>query len=213
MTYTSQKNGYEDQRNGLAAFMDEPLYKALSSLIRQIYTDVDGRRVRTAVLTSTDSKSGVSYLSSCMSTLVAEELGTTVLADGQIIERLALKGQLPRRSDCTQVNNSQLWVLGATEANRLPCNEKGWSLPLGSIIEALVRDFDYVVVDAPALSASPTAEALSPYVDGAILVAVHNDTAVRDLAAARIKLTSRGGQVLGAIYSTAPGKSGPGETQ
>jgi Mrp family chromosome partitioning ATPase len=145
-----------------------------------------------------------------MSTLVAQDLGPTVLVDGQVIERLAQKGQLPRRSNCAQISNSRLWVLGAAEANRILPSKESQPLLLSSVIEALVSEFNYVIVDAPALSASSTAESLSPYVDGTILVAIPNSTEIQDLTAARIKLTSRGGHVLGAIYNTSSGASGPG---
>jgi Mrp family chromosome partitioning ATPase len=213
LTYTSQRNGHEDHRAGVAAFMDESLYDALSSLIRQVFSPSEDGQLRTVILTATGRRSGVSYLASCMATLVAEELGTTILVDGQTIGRMAQKGQLPRRSDCAQISNSGLWVLGATEAGQMAFSDRGRSLLLGSIIEALVREFEYVIIDAPALAASPAAESLSPYVDGTILVVIPNSTEIQDLAAARVKLTSRGGHVIGAIYNTSSGKSSAGGPQ
>ena len=182
--------------------MEESLYDALSSLVRQVYTNTEAGQVRTVLVTATDPSDGVSYLSTCMSTLIAENLGHTVIVEGQLIERLAQKGLLPRRSDCTQISNGRLWVLGTEEVSRIPLSVEPRPIPIGAVIEALSREFDYVVVDTPALSESQAAEVIAPYVDGAILVATHNTTELQDLAEARVKLTARGGNVLGAIYNT-----------
>lgn len=205
-----QTNSHEGHRAGFAAYMDEPLFDALSSLIRQVYSTSGENQVRSVILTATDKCSGVSYLSSCMATLIAEEFGATILVDGPLIERLAQKGRIPRRSDCKQINNSHLWVLSATEASGMACSEKSRSIPVGAVIEALIREFEYIVIDAPALSVADTAESLSPYVDGSILVAMPNRTEIQDLAEARTRLTARGGHILGAIYNTSSGQSGAG---
>lgn len=201
-------NGYEERRGGIAAFMNAPLYDALSTLIRQLYSRSTMPAARTLILTSPHSRSGVSYLSSCTATLVAEEFGSTILVDGRVIEEFAKAGRLPTRADCSSIKNTRLWVLGSSESARTVSNELSHPLLLGAVVEALVREFDFVIIDAPAMSQSAVAESLSPYVDGSILVVVPNITEIRDIVDARVKLTARGGHVFGAIYNSS--HEGPG---
>jgi hypothetical protein len=145
-----------------------------------------------------------------MSTLVAEVFGTSVLADGQVIADLARKGTLPTRTDCAPIRHSRLWVLGTAEAAKMSAHTREKEVPVRSILDSLLHDFEYLVVDAPALSISKAAEALSSEVDGIILVVVPHETDIDDISAARVKLTSHGGHVLGAIYNTSLDTSGTG---
>jgi Mrp family chromosome partitioning ATPase len=193
-----------------AASMPPGLYGALSTLAQRVYATDGDRTVRTVMVTAARPQSGVSYISSCLSTLVAEVFGKCVLVDGQVVADLARKGQLPSRSDCTSIKHSRLWVLGTAEGAEISAQARGKKAPVRAILDSLLGDFEYVVVDTPALSESKAAEALSPEVDGVILVVVPNETDIEDISTARIKLTSRGGHLLGAIYNTSldPSESG-----
>lgn len=202
MNYAPAIDCNEEQRAGVAAYMPPALYGALSTLAQRVYASGEDRPVRTVMVTATQPRSGVSYISSCLSTLVAEVYGTSVLVHGQVIADLARKGLAPMRADCTPIRHSRLWVLGTAEGAKMAACTREKKVDVRSVLDALLRDFVYVVVDAPALSVSKAAEVLSPEVDGIILVVVPHETDIEDISAARVKLTSHGGHVLGAIYNT-----------
>lgn len=213
MTPTSRLARHLEHYEAVQAYMDEPLFEALSSLIHKVYISSEDYQIRTVVLAATEIECGVSYLCSCMATLVAMELGPTVLVDGQLLERIARIGVVPRRSHCKQINNGPLWVFSSMEARQMVYNEKGHAIPLGVVIEALEREFKYIVIDAPALSVASIADMLSPYIDGCILVAIPNRTELQDLSEARKRLTAGGGQILGAICNSRYSVADTGEIQ
>jgi hypothetical protein len=195
-------NSHEARNSGIAAFMDPSLYHSLSGLIQQLYPRPMVPAVRSLVLTAPHSSSGVSYLSSCTATLLAEEFGSTILVDGQTIEAFAKAGKAPTRVDCSSVRNSQLWVLGSSDLPRSVRSEHNAPWSLSSVVEALLKEFKFVIIDAPAISESTIAESLAPHVDGSILVVVPNVTEVRQITIAKMKLTTRGGRLFGAIYNS-----------
>lgn len=191
--------------------MSEELYDALASLIQKIFVDEYAERIHTVVLTASNAESGVSYLASCMATILAQTLGMTLLVDGPVLPRLAQSGQLARRLDCTHVDGGHLWHLGTAEVNRMDMVVQSSSHHLRPVLGSLAQEFDYVVVDTPSLAISGLAEALAPIVDGTVLVAVKDRTTVLDLETARLKLTGQGGMLLGSIYNIPAKHSRTGE--
>jgi Mrp family chromosome partitioning ATPase len=69
-------------------------------------------------------------------------------------------------------------------------------------VKGLLKEFDFVIIDAPSIAESTLAETLAPSVDGSILVVVPNVTEVGEIVSARVKLTTRGGRLFGAIYNS-----------
>lgn len=224
MNCASESTSSGEQLAGLAAYMPPALYGALSTLTQHVYAPKADHSVRSLMVTATQPGSGVSYIASCLSTFVAETFGTSLLADGQVLADLATQGTLPLRAHCTPVKHSRLCVLGKTEAANLTAKTgvsrivipflSRSSLRNGvgprTVMNSILRDFEYAVVDAPALSESKAAETLACAVDGIILVVVPHETDINAIAAARVNLTSKGGRFLGAIYNTSLAPSYPG---
>lgn len=68
-------------------------------------------------------------------------------------------------------------------------------------LTALRRQYHAVIIDCPALSASPEAVTIARHCDGAALVAAAIRSSPRDMIAARDTITRVGGQVLGAVFN------------
>lgn len=193
----------QERRTGLAASMPPALYESLSALLQRLCGSRNESAVRTILLTAPRPGSGASYISSCISTLLAEMFGTVLLADGQAVDAVSRRRAVPMRSDCTSVRGSRLSVLGKAEARAIVAHTGKKEEKVRFVIDSLLNEFDYVIVDAPALSISKAAQTISPHVDAVLLVVVPNETDIGDITAARRKLLSSGSRVLGAIYNTA----------
>jgi Mrp family chromosome partitioning ATPase len=198
----------QKQQTVLPSSMPLAIYESFSTLIQRLYVSANGSPVRTVVVTAVHPESGVSYVSSCLSTLLAEKFGTTLLVDGHAVANLARRRVVPMRSDCSSVRRSRLSVLGKAKAAEIVDHTGKKEESFQFVIESLLHEFEYVIVDAPALSVSRVAQALSPHVDGVLLVVVPNQTDIGDICSARQKLVSTGGHLLGAIYNTTLDHSG-----
>lgn len=190
-----------EEHSGLRASMPAALYDSLYTLVQRIYGARNGARPRTIMLTAAKPASGVSYISSCLSTLLADVLGTSLLMDGHAALTLARRRFAPMRSDCTSVDEGRLSVLGRAEAKEISEGSPKGRMNAQLVMDSLINEFDYIVVDAPALSASKVAHILSPHVDGVLLVVVPNETDIFDISVARKTLSSRGARILGAVYN------------
>ena len=192
---------YQQEQPEVAATCVPPaLHGTLSALAQRLFCTGNGLAVRSVMLTAVHPRSGVSYISSCLSTIVAEMFGASLLVDGQVLVNMARRKILPLLSDCAVVNESRLRVLGRATAAQMKA--KGSSdADVGAVLKSLLSDVDFAVIDAPALSASSAAKVLCPEVDGVILVVVPHETDLHDIKNARIALSSHGAQVLGAIYN------------
>ena len=70
-----------------------------------------------------------------------------------------------------------------------------------SMMNALARSFDYVVVDAPPVGLVIDAAEIAKCCDGAVLVVSYNDTRRRDIIDARKQIAQSGCPVLGCIIN------------
>lgn len=202
MIHGAEKSFKQQQRAATNPSIPPGLYEGLSALAHRAFCAEETLAPCCVLLTAVHPRSGVSYLSSCLSTLIAEEYGESLLVDGQVAIDMARAGTLPKRADCTPIRPSRLWVLGRTEAARMTTDHTNIT-SAGGVLKSLLAEIEYAVVDCPALSVSSAAEILSPEVDAVILVVVPHETDINDIHAARIKLTAAGGQILGAVYNTA----------
>jgi Mrp family chromosome partitioning ATPase len=75
---------------------------------------------------------------------------------------------------------------------------------LGRLLGTLRDSYELVLVDLPALSLAPDARALSPYLDGLIIVASYGRTPVTALAEASYLLSHSRGRLLGCVMNNAP---------
>lgn len=208
MKSTAEDYRHQEQQTGLATSMPSALYESLSALIQRVYGAKNDSAVRTIMVTAVQPGSGVSYISSCLSMLLAETFGTSLLVDGQAVADLARRRVLPVRSNCTSVSQSRLSVLGKAEAAQIVDRAEKKEEDIGFVIDSLLPEFEYVIVDAPALSVSKVAQTVSPHVDGVLLVVVPNETDIGDIRAARKTFESTGARLLGAVYNTILDHSG-----
>ncbi len=153
----------------------------------------------------------MSHLASCIAIMLADRHGPTLLVDALAILGLARKGRVPTRSMCVQINHGPLWVLGSASVASMSTDTLAAPLSAREIVEKLELLFDYVMVDAPAMSISNAAEFLSASVNGSMLVVMPNVTEVREVSSARRKLVAKGGRLLGAIYNRVDGNPEAGE--
>jgi len=196
------------QQLGLHTAMPDALHEAFTSLIQRVYVSSQNSSVRILMVTAAQPGSGVSYIASCLSTLLAEKFGSTLLIQGRVLDDLARRRVRPVRSDCASVKQSRLSVLGETEAAEIVDHLGRGKKDVPFVIDWLLHEFEYVIVDAPALSMSKIALTLSPHVDGVLLVVVPNETDIGDVRGARNRLKSADAHLLGAIYNTILDHSG-----
>jgi hypothetical protein len=208
---TMQMNHQIEREAGTATFLDPNVYDELSALLDKVCSEDVSAPVCSLMLTSPQPRSGVSYLASCMAMMLAERHGPTLLVDALAIVGLARKGRLPTRFMCVQINHGHLWVLGSASVAEMSTSTLAAPLSVREIVEKLELLFDYVMVDAPAMSISNAAEFISTAVNGSMLVVMPNVTEVREVSIARRKLTAQGGRLLGAIYNRVDGNSETGE--
>lgn len=211
MTSTIPMDHHIEREAGAATFLHPRLYNELSGLLHKVCSVDLHAPACSLMLTAPQSRSGVSYLASCIAIMLAERHGTTLLVDALAILQLARIGRIPTRHMCLQINHGPLWVLSSASVASMSADTLAVPLTVRQIVEKLELLFNYVMVDAPAMSISNAAESLSTSVNGSILVVMPNVTEVREVSAARSKLAAQGGRVLGAIYNRVDGNSESGE--
>lgn len=111
-----------------------------------------------------------------------------------------LKGETELSKVIRKVDNTTMDVLlaGVTPPNpsELLASEK-----MKAIIEALEKEYDYIIYDTPPVLLVADAATLGKYMDGAIFVVKHNKTEKNLVLKAKKNLDSAGVRVLGAVYS------------
>ncbi len=106
----------------------------------------------------------------------------------------------PIRSFAIQVAGSNLWVLpaGTTSENKERLlNSEGMRTRLAE----LVKEFDYVLLDSPALAAYSDALTLGALVEGAILVLQSDSTRRQAARSAKEVMEGAGVRLLGAVLN------------
>jgi Mrp family chromosome partitioning ATPase len=72
--------------------------------------------------------------------------------------------------------------------------------------DALKKKFDTILVDLPAFSASPDANAIAPELDGVLVVTAYGRTSVDDAVRAIDSMRNVDGETLGAVINNAPAR-------
>lgn len=85
-----------------------------------------------------------------------------------------------------------------TPAIRIGSGRTQWSF------DALKKKYDTILVDLPAISASPDANSIAPELDGVLVVTAYGRTSVDDAVRAIDSMLNVGGEVLGAVINNAP---------
>lgn len=184
---------------------------AYSELISSIFETVesDGRLHNCAVaLTSPSSDEGVSYVVQAL----AKDLATRTQKRVVIVDARAFHDLEPTDANhilrqCTKTGIDNLLILSATEragrgSSERPRRISGWhSTPQirQAYLKKLCRNFDYVIIDCPALSASSDVKSLAPIVDGVAVVVGANRKRIRKSQTSQQTIESLGGKFLGYI--------------
>jgi polysaccharide biosynthesis transport protein len=174
----------------------------LSGLIAELF-DRSRRHARTSVMvTSPHRKAGVSFICSYIAAELASRGAKVLLVDAHALLDVRTLSSRSVTSLCRQVGPHYLWVLGKEETAGLRGGEsKGRSSAIGILLHELERDFPYLLIDAPALSAGPDCELFATSVYGTVIVTRTNQTQVAELQKTYKALTALGGRVLGSVFN------------
>jgi hypothetical protein len=181
-------------------------------LIRTVFqaTDQEGRlRNRIVAFTAASPGEGVSYVVNTLAKEIATQTQRRVLAvDSAGLQniRLADPNQIAKHCSETQIDN--LLTLPAEAEGlvgyRQPSPVDGWHTDPEyrlSCLKALRWNFDYVLVDCPALGVSSDATTLAPIVDGVAIVVEAGCTRRDQIQRAQKVTEQAGGNFLGFVLN------------
>lgn len=143
----------------------------------------------------------MSFTSSYVATELETLGGRVLLADAQALVNLARRPAQDFVKLAERVDLSRLWVLGMKQVSTRSSEDRSSVSSVISVLAALRHEFTYIVIDAPALSASADAITLATAVYGTVFVAQAGRTAMNEVVRARQKFVSLGGRVLGSVYN------------
>jgi Mrp family chromosome partitioning ATPase len=182
-------------------------------LIRNAFQAVDAEgklRNRVVAFTSANSGEGVSYVVNT----VAKELATQTHRRVLAVDAIGLQGiraaepnQVVRHCSETQLDN--LLTLPAEQSSGLvglpaPTQVANWygdAEHRVACLKALRWNFDYIVVDCPALDVSSEVSLLAPIVDGVAIVVQAGRTRKNQIQRAREAVESTGANFLGFVLN------------
>jgi Mrp family chromosome partitioning ATPase len=112
----------------------------------------------------------------------------------------ALAGELPIEQVPVQTQNAAIDVLPAGRLNGhavAPFPARA----AGELLERLREDYDFVVLDAPAVNHGDIAASLAPLVDGVLLVVRAGETPREAVIEARLRLERAGARIAGVVLN------------
>lgn len=182
---------------------DPPIDDSFDFYLDTITEEILRHSMRIIQIASGHPGTGVTTIAAALASLLSEQQGTVLLADAEVLARLATRGLPPTRSMYREIRPGYLSVLGAAEFEALSKVERGPAVSAEALMLPLKEHFDFVIIDAPAMANSKVAASLAPAVDGNLFLAVPYTTEINELEHARDALGARTGRLLGAIYNTA----------
>jgi succinoglycan biosynthesis transport protein ExoP len=183
-------------------------------LIRNVFqaVDTDGKlRNRIVAFTSASRGEGVSYVVNSVAKELAQQTHKRVLAvDAMGLQniRVTEPGQIVRHCLETQLDNLLTLpaeaVVGGLVGLRRPNLLRDWNSDpeyRAACLKALRWNFDYIVVDCPALDVSSDATLLAPLIDGVSIVVQAGRTRRGQIQRARQTVETAGGEFLGFVLN------------
>jgi Mrp family chromosome partitioning ATPase len=183
-------------------------------LIRNVFqaVDTDGKlRNRIVAFTSASRGEGVSYVVNSVAKELAQQTHKRVLAvDAMGLQNIHVTepGQIVRHCLETQLDNLLTLpaeaVVGGLVGLRRPNQIKDWNSDpeyRSACLKALRWNFDYIVVDCPALDVSSDATLLAPLIDGVSIVVQAGRTRRGQIQRARQTVETAGGEFLGFVLN------------
>lgn len=183
---------------------------AYSELISTLFEGVpsEGKHNCAVAFTSALPEEDVSFVVHALAkTLAARTQKRVVIVDASAFHDLEPTDASQILRQCTKTGIDNLLILSATERAGRTSSEKpmritGWhSTPQirQAYLKKLCRNFDYVIIDCPALSASSDVKSLAPIVDGVAVVVGANRKRLRKAQTSQHAIESLGGKFLGYI--------------
>lgn len=170
-----------------------PYKEAFRTLRTNLFFQSKNKRLKTLLITSPDPGAGKSTIMANLAISIAHAGFKIVIVDGdlrkpklhticQVPNDVGLKNVLENGSGVKEVLQWVDFNMGIISSGLPPADP---ALLLGSekmsgLIKELCKDFDYILIDSPALFAVPDAKLLAEQVDGVILV-VNLATASEDI--------------------------------
>lgn len=174
----------------------------LSRLIAEVFERSEDDSKAGIMLTSPDREAGVSFICSNMAAELALQGMNVLLADARALLSVRFLSPMNVANLCRRVGPLQLWVLGAEEVADA---EKKFTPETSGSIESLLcsleREFPFLLIDAPALSAGNDASLLATQVYGTVLVVRNGRTDKSELQKAQKSLSAFGGRIIGSVFN------------
>jgi Mrp family chromosome partitioning ATPase len=171
------------------------LRHAFQGLIHSlVFPDTAGSK--TILITSSEPREGVSYVTTSLAVEIAEQFQESVL----VAEAGALLTANPERMEplCVLSRFEDVWTLAATREQPTP---NGVEAAVKSCLERLQQRFAYILIDCPSLATSSDSQVLAPTVDGVILIAAAGRTSRQDIRRGAARLQAAGGVLWGCILN------------
>jgi len=186
---------------------------AYSALIKTIFEAVNSEgspHHRAVAFTSALPEAHASFVVQSFARELASQTGKrVVVVDASAFHDLQVTDSQQVLRQCKQTSIDNLLTLPALEPSETVSAEApqrifGWhSTPQirQTYLNTLRRNFDYIIIDCPALSASSDVKALAPIIDGVAVVVGSKRKRVRKAETTQDVVATLGGKFLGYILS------------
>ena len=171
---------------------------------------------KTVVFTSPDRHNGCTWITARIAQNLAKRIsGSVCVVDANLYHPAlhnqfrvensrgclqALQGTAPIRDYVQQIHETNLWVL---PAGGLISDSRGVLVAdvVKPRVEELTREFDFVLIDAPAVKIAPDAGILGRFADGVVLVLAANSTTRENAVNTKLALEAAQVSVTGAVLN------------
>lgn len=167
-------------------------------MVASVFDDAQDGGGRIVLFVSAEPGAGVTRAASTVAGELAAGGRKVLLADAAVITSFPPEANAV--SLCERAGADHIWVLGQAQTRRTRRDLSQYNHRPATTLQALSREFPYIVLDAPALASGDAALRLAGAVE-TILVVRRGRTETRAAVRACQKIAAAGGCVLGSIYN------------
>jgi Mrp family chromosome partitioning ATPase len=172
------------------------------TIAHAIFDQVQGAERKVVMLTSCHPGAGVSFVASAIGVELARTAGEVLIADAEVISKLAHCGSDRVASSLRRIAPGRIWVLDREQVERCASTElSGSPLGLEAVLATMRMLFPYVLIDAPAFFTTAHVLSFCGAVDGTVLIVGDKQTDIHSVAEAYGRITTLGGRVIGSILN------------
>jgi Mrp family chromosome partitioning ATPase len=189
--------------------------EADSKIVESVFLADEPPR-RTVAFTAPDRHNGCSWIVARTARHLAKRIsGTVCVVDANLrhpaLHNLfcisnsrgflqALQENAPIRDYAQQIQDTNLWVI---PSGGLLANGSGPLVPdnVKARLEELVREFDFVLIDTPAVKTASDASIIGQFADGVVLVLASNSTTRENAVNCKLSLEAAQVSVTGAVLN------------